>query len=306
MHERVITPSTVLMVKPFDFGFSKESAESNAFQANTIPPNEAKILAIEEYEKAIKEIRLEGIEVISFEEKSAIPLQDAVFPNNWVGFHPGGKVILYPMTHENRRKEKNPRVLELVEEKGHRIKKRRNLSSFEKKGKFLEGTGSMVIDYKARIAYACISPRTDIGLLNEVCDGLGLEAMSFHSNDLKGNAIYHTNVMMAITEKLAIICMDSIDNFMEKNIIKQSLISSGLELMSISYKQMTSFCGNVFEVKNKEGKSFLICSETAWNAFNPAQQEKIRLYHTPLPIAIPTIETLGGGSARCMVAGVYF
>jgi hypothetical protein len=302
----MITPRSVLMVKPWDFAFSEESAQSNSFQRRIEGLDEANLLAISEYEKAVAKIRAAGVEVLSFEKKSAKTVTDAVFPNNWVGFHPEGKVILYSMTHENRRLERNTAVLDLIEEKGHRFHEVIDLSPNEKKAQFLEGTGSMVIDYANKIAYACISPRTSVKVLNEVCDVLDLTPFSFYATDLTGKPIYHTNVILTITEKLAIVCLECIDNSLERTMLRKKLESSGLEILEVSFKQVEHFCGNAFELINDKGESHLLCSLSAWNAFTTEQQALIKRYHTPLTIDIPTIETIGGGSARCMVAGVYF
>lgn len=302
----MITPKTILMVKPWDFAFSEESAQSNSFQKRIEGLDDANLLAISEYEHAVAKIRAAGVEVLSLEKKSAKAVTDAVFPNNWVGFHPEGKVILYPMTHENRRLERNTAVLDLIHDKGHRIHEVIDLSPNENTAHFLEGTGSMVIDYANKIAYACISPRTSIKVLNEACGLLGLTPFSFNATDLTAKPIYHTNVILTITEKLAIVCLECIDNSLERSMLQKKLESSGLEILEISFKQVEQFCGNAFEVINDKGESHLICSETAWNAFDKEQQELIKKHHTPLVIDIKTIETIGGGSARCMVAGVYF
>jgi hypothetical protein len=302
----MITPKTVLMVKPWDFAFNEDSAQSNAFQKEIRGLENPSLSAIQEYEKAVATIRNAGIEVISFEDKSNIPVKDAVFPNNWVGFHPDGKVILYPMTHESRRLERNFAAIDLVASNGHEVNERVDLSKHEASEQFLEGTGSMVIDYQSKIAYACLSARTDASILSEACDILGLTPFSFNAVDLNGFPVYHTNVILTITENLAIICLDSVENSLERMMLQKKFEATGLEVLEISFKQVEHFCGNAFEVKNKDGKSHLICSLQAWSAFTPEQQALISTYHTPLPIDIKTIETIGGGSARCMVAGVYF
>lgn len=292
------------MVKPWDFAFNEESAISNAFQKKI--EGDVNALAIEEYENAVNLIRQSGVEVIVFDKKSKIKVPDAVFPNNWIGLHPQGKVVLYPMMHENRRNERNTDILDLLEESGHQIEELVDISFKEEFGEFLEGTGSMVIDYKSKIAYACASPRTDISLFSETAKLLGLDSFSFNASDLNGNPIYHTNVILTITEKIAVVCLECIDNSLQRMMLKKKLEESGLEIIEISFSQLSSFCANLFEVKNRKDESFIIGSSTAWNAFTADQQLLIKKYHSPIIIAIPTIETVGGGSARCMVAGVYF
>ena len=302
----MITPSTVLMVKPWTFGYDAESASSNAFQKESKHPEADRLKAIAEYEAAIEKIAAAGIEVISYEEKSPAPLPDAVFPNNWIGLHPGGRVIIYPMAHSSRQLEKEQEVIPALIDAGHRPVESIDLSEYEQEERYFEGTGSMVIDYRNKKAYACISPRTDLNLFRQVCELLELEDISFRSTDLNGQEIYHTNVMMAITEKLAIVCMESIENLLERKMLEQNFIKDKLELIDLNQQQINHFCGNVFEAKSKNGDSYLICSQQAWDHFTEAQQAIISRHHKPLPIDIETIERIGGGSARCMVAGVYF
>lgn len=301
------TPTAILMIKPLTFGFNTETATTNAFQ-QTIDLDGESIteLANKEYDTAVSKIRKQGIEVLSFIKKQKEVLPDAVFPNNWLGLHPEGKVILYPMTHENRRRERNPEVLDMVSHAEHPISEIIDLSGYEKKGQFLEGTGSMIFDYKNKRVYGCISPRTSIKLFNKVAEMLGVKPVSFSAYDLQGKQIYHTNVILTITEKLAIICLDAIENLMERTFVKMHLEDSGLEIIPISFNQVNQFAGNLFEVKNKSGKSYLIGSETAWGAFTEKELTLIKKYHHPLKIEIPTIEKIGGGSARCMMAGIYF
>jgi hypothetical protein len=295
------------MVKPLSFGYNSETATTNTFQ-QTLDIEESSVtdLAIAEYDAAVTKIRSHGIEVLSFENEQKEILPDAVFPNNWLGLHPGGKVILYPMTHENRRRERNPEVLDFIERSGHEFSEVIDLSNYENQGLFLEGTGSMIFDYKNKKVYGYISPRTSIKLFNEVAGMLDVKPISFTAFDLQGKQIYHTNVILTITEKLAIICLDAIENLMERTFVKMHLEDSGLEIIPISYNQVNQFAGNLFEVKNQAGESYLIGSETAWGAFSKAELALIKKYHQPLAIAIPTIEKIGGGSARCMMAGVYF
>ena len=303
----IITPSTILMVKPHHFGYNPETATTNAFQQSLdIEESSVTKLAITEYDHAVEQIRNEGIEVLSYEEAQENITPDAVFPNNWIGFHPDGKVILYPMTHENRRKERNPNIFKFIKDSDHIYSEVIDLSENENSDIFLEGTGSMVFDYQNKKVYGCISPRTSINLFNKVADLLDVKPISFSAFDLQGKQIYHTNVILTITEKIAIICLDAIENLMERTLVKMHLEDSGLEIISISYNQVNQFAGNLFEVKNNAEVSYLIGSVSAWGAFTEEQLGIILKYHQPLKLAIPTIEKVGGGSARCMMAGVYF
>lgn len=303
----MITPSTVLMIKPLSFGFNAETAATNAFQQSLdVDKSTITKLAIAEYDNAVALLRKSGIEVLSYEENQEEILPDAVFPNNWLGLHPGGKAVLYPMTHEIRRKERNTKVLDFIKDSGHTISEVIDLTDNEENNKFLEGTGSMIFDFKNEKVYGCISPRTSIKLFNEVAEFLEMQPITFKAFDLKGKEIYHTNVILTITEKVAIICLDTIENLMERTFVKMHLEDSGLEIISITYDQVNKFAGNLFEVNNKDGLSYLIGSKTAWDSFNDEQLESLRKHHKPLIISIPTIEKIGGGSARCMMAGVYF
>ncbi len=294
---------TLLMVCPDHFGFNKETAQSNAFQKN-IEGDQIQVTACKEFEKAVEKIRSKGIEVITFPSPKNSICPDAVFPNNWFSTHPDGTLIIYPMLTQNRRTERNPEIIDYLE-KHFMVSKKIDLSNLESQGKILEGTGSLVFDPTSKLVYACVSPRTDEDSVHHVCTLLDCSALLFEAKDLKGKPIYHTNVVMAIGKKFVIICLESIENLLERHLIRESLVLTGKKIIEINFPQMNSFAGNMLEVENKEGKSFLILSETALKSLDKEQIQTLETFTELLPLSIPTIESIGGGSARCMLAEIY-
>jgi hypothetical protein len=296
--------STLLMVEPNDFGFNEETSNSNSFQKNSNIQN-SRLKALEEFNTAVETLRKNEIKVIAFPSPKNSICPDAVFPNNWFSTHKDGKLIIYPMLTANRRAERNPAIIEYLKN-NFSVKEILDLSENEKENKILEGTGSIVFDHENKWAYACISPRTNENLLNEVCEKLNYKPIVFEALDLNGNPIYHTNVVMAIGKKYVVICMDCIENSLEKSMIRQKIKESEKELIEISISQMNSFAGNMLEVRNSEEKSILVMSESAFGSLNPEQRENLSKYSQLLPLDIKTIETIGGGSARCMMAEIHF
>jgi hypothetical protein len=209
------------------------------------------------------------------------------------------------MLTSNRRAERNPLITDFLKN-NFKVKEIINLTHFENENKILEGTGSIVFDHENKLAYACISPRTNENLLNDVCKKLSYSPIVFEALDLNGNPIYHTNVVMAVGRKYVVICSDCIENSLERSMIQQKIMASGKVLIDISVSQMNSFAGNMLEVQDTEGKSILIMSETAFESLDDKQKELLSKYSRLLPIAINTIETIGGGSARCMMAEIHF
>lgn len=293
---------TLLMVSPDHFGFNNETAQSNAFQKN-IEGDQIQQSAMKEFENAVETIRNKGIEVITFPSPKNTICPDAVFPNNWFSTHSDGKLIIYPMLTPNRRAERNPEIIHYLEN-NFTISQKIDLSNLEANGIILEGTGSLVFDPISKLAYACVSPRTDEETVHHVCSMLGYSALLFEAKDLNGKSIYHTNVVMAIGKNFVVICLESIDDLLERHLIKESLKLTGKKIIEIDFSQMNSFAGNMLEVENKTGKSYLILSETALNSLKKDQIDSLKEFSELLPISIPTIETIGGGSARCMLAEI--
>ncbi len=298
--------SNILMVRPANFGFNIQTAENNAFQNSEGSENVNAIRekAIEEFDGMVHILREKGINVLVAEDSETPVKPDAVFPNNWVTFHHNGKVILYPMNAPNRRLERSKDILSQVET--HFLKKDLlDLTASEDNEMFLEGTGSMIMDRENRLVYACLSPRTHPKLLQEFCRWAEYEKVEFTAVDQNGQQIYHTNVMMALGEDFVVICMESVTNPEEKNYLKNIFEKTQKKVVEITFDQMNAFAGNMLQVKNSEGESFLVLSEQAYQSLAPSQIESLNALTHLLPVPIYTIEKYGGGSARCMMAEIF-
>ncbi|HQO30703.1 MAG TPA: arginine deiminase-related protein [Chitinophagales bacterium] len=296
----------LMMVRPASFSFNAETALSNAFQQSIGGYTAAEIQqkAEAEFDSFVAILRSNGVEVLVVQDTATPSKPDAVFPNNWISMQADGTIYLYPMCTPNRRLERREDIIDLLEEK-FAVKKVVDLSAAEASGLFLEGTGSIIFDHPNRKAYACISPRTDRGLLEAHCAQLQYDAIAFDSTDRHGKAVYHTNVMLTIGDQFAVICLESIRNEQEKQMVVDSLTATGLEIVAISEAQMNCFAGNMLQVENAEGKTFLVMSQSAFDSLTSEQRTQLEQYTTLLPVAIPTIETIGGGSARCMLAEIF-
>ncbi len=297
--------SHIFMVKPKYFGFNQQTANSNAFQCDIDKSDEIIALkAMEEFDNAVDKLTTNHINVTVIEDTETPRKPDAVFPNNWGTFHENGLVILYPMAAPNRRVEKRPDILDLLR-KQYVIKTIIDLSHYENNHQYLEGTGSIIFDHIHKYAYACTSERTDINILKEVCAHINYKPIPFTATDHNNKEIYHTNVMMALTEHLAIICLESIKDEQEQVNIINSLIDSDHTIIDISLDQVSHFAGNMLGLKNNEGKNLLIMSQTALNSLSDTQIEQITKYTEILPLDVKTIETIGGGSTRCMISELF-
>ncbi len=300
MHQNT---SHLLMIEPAAFTFNEQTAVNNSFQSTSLI-NHSQHNALEEFNLFVQTLRKHDIDVTVIKDTEQPHTPDSVFPNNWISFHSNGTVILYPMFAPNRRLERKEHVLNFIEEKFH-INKIENLSAAENKNIFLEGTGSMVLDRTNKIAYACISPRTHKDLFEEWCKQFNFNPISFTATDVNGNLIYHTNVMMCIAEQFVVICLDTIKNIKEKEILLQQFKQTNKEIIEISFNQMNHFGGNMLQVKNKKNKQFLVMSSQAYNSLTETQIQTIEKYNSIIHSNIKTIETNGGGSARCMIAEIF-
>lgn len=294
------------MVRPANFGFNEQTAESNAFQTNdqSISQQEISQRAIAEFDAMVALLREKGVNVIVAEDRSEPVKHDAIFPNNWVTFHDDGKAILYPMYAPMRRLERQEHILEQIGQQFN-IEKIHHLENAEAENLFLEGTGSMILDRPNRIVYACLSPRTDLAILNRFCQVANFNKVYFTSVDENGQKIYHTNVMMALGDTFCVIGLDTVPDAAERAHIVSSLESTGKEIIDLSAAQINSFAGNMLQVKNAEGKTFLAMSEQAYKSLTISQIAQIEKHTTILPIPIYTIEKYGGGSVRCMMAEIF-
>lgn len=301
------TASTVLMVEPIAFGYNSQTAENNYFQ---VEQKEADIQekALQEFNNFVGKLRDKGIKVITVKDTLEPHSPDSIFPNNWVSFHEDGRVALYPMFAPNRRVERRADILDTVRNEGFKISEINDLSSPENEDKFLEGTGSMIFDHDHKIAYGSVSLRLDEELFRDFCDQFGYTPVVFHSFQNVGNQrlpIYHTNVMMCVAEQFVVICLDCIDDELEREKVQEVIKSTEKEIIEISEDQMHQFAGNMLQVQNEEGTQFLVMSETAYKSLTKEQIEKIEFYCEIIYADLNTIEVNGGGSARCMLAEVF-
>jgi hypothetical protein len=292
------------MIRPVNFGFNEQTAGSNAFQNRNAMQQQVQDKALTEFDNLVNMLRKNGVEVIVIDDTPEPHTPDSIFPNNWVSFHQDGNVFLYPMMAENRRLERREDIIMQLEDE-FQIKHVIDLSRFEHENKFLEGTGSMVLDRENKIAYACLSPRTNKEVLNLFCSQSGYKPVLFHAVDENGMDIYHTNVLMCIGSKFAVICLDSIADEKEKAEVIASLNATFKEIVAISFAQMNQFAGNMLELKNKAGENLLVMSQNAYRSLNEDQKTTLKKYCKLLHADINTIENNGGGSARCMMAEVH-
>lgn len=298
--------SFIMMCKPASFGFNAETATDNYFMGNNNKdPKEIQQAAIREFENYVKLLRSKGVNVAVYED-TADPLKpDATYCCNWNTYHDDGTVFLYPMRAASRRIERRKEVIESMEKQyGRKIKKIVDLSPEENKGYFLEGAGSMNFDHVNKIVYASISPRTNKTLVEKVAKTLGYKAVTFSSADEEGREIYHINVIMALGDKWAILCEESIPNLKEREMVRKTIESTGKEIVSVTLKQVLNYAANSYECVNNKGDKLLVMSEQGVNSLTSAQKKTLGKYCEIVPIQLPTIEYYGGGSARCMASDV--
>ncbi|MEZ4943872.1 MAG: arginine deiminase-related protein [Saprospiraceae bacterium] len=301
------TTRHILMVRPANFGFNEETAASNAFQRRegAQETDSIRSKAMQEFDAFVEKLRAAGVDVIVAKDSPRPVKPDAVFPNNWVTFHQEGFLVTYPMYAPTRRRERRRQVIDTVLKAGFQAERRINLEFNEKINRFLEGTGSIIFDHLNRLAYACVSPRTDAGLLDELCALLGYRKVVFRAVDGNGQDIYHTNVMMAMGETFVVICLDTVTIPAERNMLKQTFRETGKEIVEITLTQMNAFAGNMLQVRNNQEQTILVMSDQAYRSLKPAQVKTLERHTQLLHSPIDTIETFGGGSARCMMAEVF-
>lgn len=303
------TSSTIVMVRPANFGFNPETAENNFYQKqDSRSQAEISQLARAEFDGFVAMLRDQGVNVLVIEDTETPVKTDSVFPNNWFSTHPDGKLILYPMFSSNRRMERRKDIIENLMHLGFKVNEIIDLSFFEESEQYMEGTGSMVIDYQAKVIYACYSQRTHPVPLDYVAKILGYSVVGFEATqeiDGVSSPIYHTNVMMHVGTDLAVVCLDSIPKLADRRKVQESLTQSGKKLIPITAKQKFNFAGNMLEVSNDGGEKFTVMSQAALDSLNVGQIQQIEKYTTIISPPIPTIEKLGGGSARCMMAEIF-
>lgn len=300
------TTDTLLMVRPANFGFNDQTAQSNAFQQNdtSLSPAEISRRAVQEFDSFVQKLRNAGVQVIVADDTPNPVKPDAIFPNNWVSFHENGTIITYPMYAPSRRIERSESIINQV--LGYRTATHRiDFANYEAQNVFLEGTGSLIFDRVQGIAYACLSPRTHATLFDEFCAATGYQKVQFTATDANGQLIYHTNVMMAMGNSFVVICMESIADLAERQHLYDLFAQTNKEVIELSFDQMNHFAGNMLQVQNTTGKTFLVMSSQAHEALTPLQIQTIERHTNILHSPLTTIETYGGGSARCMMAEVF-
>lgn len=291
------------MIRPVAFDFNTETAVNNAFQQKG-STEDAQQKAEAEFDGFAQKLEAAGVDVTVVQDTPFPHTPDSIFPNNWISFHHDGSIVLYPMYAVNRRAERKQSVFESIQKKFD-INRTIDFTEREIQNRFLEGTGSMVLDRDNRIAYACISPRTDQALFEEWCKQLGYQPCAFHSVDENGHEIYHTNVMMCVADKFAVICLDSVPKTADRNLLTYMIAKSGKEIIDISYSQMNHFAGNMLQVRNKKGDKLIVMSSQAYHSLSKEQIKQIESFSRIVHADLTTIETNGGGSARCMLAEIF-
>jgi hypothetical protein len=299
--------STVLMIRPARFESNPMTAESNVFQGrSTATPEEQQQAAADEFDALAGELRSAGINVVIVDDTHEPHTPDSIFPNNWVSFHGDGRVVLYPMEAANRRTERRPDIIDmLANERGFQVAEVLDLSEHEAAGHYLEGTGSMVLDRANRIAYACLSSRTQLDPLGDFAQRMDYDVVSFDAVDRDGIPIYHTNVLMNVGEAVAVICDEAIARDDQREAVLTRLRETGHEVVSLSYDQLHAFAGNMLELRNADGDRVLAMSTQAWDSLDSAQRDILQANGRIVCSPIDNIESSAGGSVRCMLAEVH-
>jgi hypothetical protein len=299
-----MTARHLLMVEPKNFISNPQTAGDNFFQQATAALSEEDLSrkTKKEFDALVKALEDADVEVTLFRQDDALNTPDAIYPNNWFSTLPGGTLVLYPMMAENRRLERRAPLLDYLRKKYGKVI---NLYYDEDRGIYLEGTGSLVIDHRSRIAYASLSQRTSSNMIFEWCRLTGYDVVIFTSYDRNGEVIYHTNVMMCVAENFAIVCLEAMEDEDARDRVRKSLNKTGHEIIEITLSQVHHFCGNCLELENNKGEKLLLMSAQAFFHFSEEQRNRIEKYCSIIYCGLDTIEAVGGGGARCMVAELF-
>jgi hypothetical protein len=293
------------MVRPAAFGFNAETAANNYFQSRpSVGQEQLQHQALAEFDAMVATLREKGIEVVVIEDTPEPVKPDAIFPNNWLSTSPNGTVAVFPMYAPSRRIEKREEILRQLADT-FEVKDLQDWSEYEVEGRFLEGTGSMVIDHENKMIYACASERTSPVLLEKYASANGFQAMVFLATDHENRPIYHTNVMMALGDKFCVLCEEAIEEEWDLIAIRQLLDSTGHTIIPITQEQMNCFAGNMLLLMNAQGEKILVMSQAAYDCLRGEQKEMLEAFSTLLPIDVSTIEKVEGGSVRCMMAEIF-
>lgn len=303
------TACAVLMIEPVCFGYNTETAVNNHFQQKpTINATKIQQKALDEFRGMTEKLRGHGIEVVVIQDTKEPYTPDSIFPNNWITFHNDGQIVLYPMFAENRRLERRADIAEIVNKAGHRIDNVLDFSFWEEENRFLEGTGSMILDRERKIAYASLSERTDKSLFLQFCRTLMYQPVTFTAYQTVEQCrkpVYHSNVVLSVADTYAVVCLSAIDNENERQQLVSVLRASDKEIIEITEEQMEHFAGNMLQLQNSMNQKFMVMSQTAYDSLTSEQRQKIAHYNELIVCAVPTIEQYGGGSVRCMMAEIF-
>lgn len=301
---------SVLMIRPVAFRMNEQTTVNNYFQEELsgMLPAAINAKAQQEFDALVSQLQEVGVEVIVVDDTPETDTPDSIFPNNWISFHDNGDVVLYPMFAENRRAERREDILDILEEKDFVIENVVDFTSAEEEGIFLEGTSSVVLDRVNSIAYCALSPRANEELFIEFCEDFDYAPVifeAFHTVDGRKELVYHTNVMMSVGEHFAVICADLIEDKQERKMVLENLKASGKEIVLINEQQVAHFAGNVLEVSGTNDKRYIVMSTAAMESLSAVQKKQLEKYGTILNANLQTIESCGGGSARCMMAEIF-
>lgn len=297
--------ATVLMVRPAAFGANPETAATNAFQWSEVVTPEEQAQALREFDQLASGLDRAGVEVLVVQDGAEPPRPDAVFPNNWLSLHHDGAAVLYPMLSPLRRTERRRDVLKVIEECGFGVRRVLDLSGWESSDVFLEGTGSIVFDHRDRVAYACLSPRTNPRPLDQLVGELGYQPVTFRAIGPAGEDVYHSNVLMCVGETFATLCCEAVTDPVERRTLRERLLAGGRELIEIDRNQMNAFAGNMLALATTSGGRIVAMSTSAWDSLDAHQRRGLERHGVMLIAAVPTIERFGGGSVRCTLAEIF-
>jgi len=293
------------MIRPAAFGFNNETAPNNFFQSMPeVSIDEIQKNALAEFDKMVQVLKSHDIDVLVINDTKEAVKPDAIFPNNWLSTSPDGVISIYPIYATNRRAEKRDDIIQHLTSL-FKVTYLQDWSEYEAEGRFLEGTGSMVIDHDNKMIYAAVSERTNLSVLEKYAATNSYQAIVFLATDKNGSPVYHTNVVMTLGEGFCVLCEEAIDEEWELIAVRQLLESTNHTIIAISRDQMHHYAGNMLELKNSKGEKYLILSQTAFDSLRKEQKQMLEAYSVLLPIGVATIEKAGGGSVRCMMAEIF-
>ena len=297
------TSNSVLLVRPASFGFHAEAASSNVFAK--APDADVQDQALAEFEALAGRLSQARVNTLILDDAPEPAKPDAVFPNNWISFHRDGTIVLYPMATAARRLERNVEAItKLVTAAGFEVRRVVDLTGHEQHERFLEGTGSLILDRPRRQAYASLSPRTDRDAIADFDEKLDCSTLVFEATDARGRPIYHTNVLMSFGARFAMLCTEAVAPGARAALIAE-IEASGRTLIEVGFEQMNRFACNLIELQNRDGDPVIALSTTALEALRPEQRRALESFGELVAVPIPTIEAVGGGSVRCMIADIH-